>query len=77
MTKAEVIREIERIVQQPTGTLSGVERLDSLDGWDSMAMVEFIALADERLCLTLSVKRLANCLTVHDLIKNLESVLTG
>ncbi len=77
MTKAEVISEIEQIVQQPSGTISGTERLDSLDGWDSMAMVEFIAFADERLGLTLSVECLTKCLTVHDLIKNLESVLTG
>jgi len=77
MTKAEVFTEIERIVQRPSGSISGVERLDGLDGWDSMAMVEFIALADERLGLTLSVARLTDCLTVHDLIKNVESVLTG
>ena len=49
MTLAEFFSEFETTVSLPPGTVQGQERLDSIERWDSFAVVEFMSMADEKL----------------------------
>ena len=44
-------------------------RLQDLPGWDSMAVISFMALADSELGAVVSGKDMAKCETVGDLVK--------
>jgi acyl carrier protein len=68
MSKAEFLAKVDEILELAAGTLQGPEKLEDLDNWDSVAMVSFIALADERNGARLNVKQLAACQTVNDLL---------
>ena len=68
MSREELLREIDNMLELPTGTLQGPEELAALENWDSMAVVTFIALADSAGSPTLSAKQIGNCETVNDLI---------
>jgi acyl carrier protein len=66
MHNQEAYAIFEEVLEVPGGTLNGSEKLDSLEGWDSMAVLGLIALADERFGVALSSKRLLSCVTVDD-----------
>ncbi len=68
MTRDELLRSLEELLDEPVCTLGGSERLDSLEGWDSGAMIGFMGLADEHFGVTLSPRQFLNCGTVNDLI---------
>lgn len=67
MKKSEFIAMIEQITEADEGSLSGSESLRDLDGWDSLAVIQFIARVDENFGITLTPKRLVECKTVDDL----------
>ena len=69
MTRDEVLRSLEELLEQPTNTLGGREKLDGLERWNSLAMIGFIALVDEHFGLTLSPRQFVNCSSVDDLLK--------
>jgi acyl carrier protein len=64
---AEFYKKLDEILDIPTGTVKGGESLNEFDGWDSMAMLGFIALADEIYGITIPAKRIPSCRTVDDL----------
>lgn len=68
MTKEEFYAELEEIIEADPGTIQGDEQLSTLDGWDSLAGLSFIAMADEKLHATLTAGALAGCKTVADLL---------
>jgi acyl carrier protein len=69
MSTVEFLAKVDEILELPGGTLKGSEKLEDQDNWDSVAMVSFIALADEHNGARLNVKQLAACETVGDLLK--------
>lgn len=69
MSTPEFLAKVDEILELPAGTLKGAEKLEELENWDSVAMVSFIALADERNGARLNVKQLAACETIDDLLK--------
>lgn len=69
MSTAEFLAKMDEMLELPAGTLQGPEKLEDLENWDSVAMVSFIALADEQNGARLNVKQLAACETVNDLLK--------
>ena len=69
MSTTEFLTKVDEILELPSGTLKGDEKLDDLDNWDSVAMVSFIALADEQAGTRLNVKQFVECETVNDLVK--------
>jgi acyl carrier protein len=69
MTELEFLREIDAIIEADPGTTTMADELTSLSGWDSMATISFIAMADEKLNLTMSIQLLISCKTVGDLAK--------
>jgi sugar transferase EpsL len=67
MTKADFLNKFEEIMEMEAGSLTGNERLADLGGWDSLKVVEFLALADEQFSLAIAPKAIAACRTVEDL----------
>jgi len=69
MTKQEFLLLIDELLEESPGTLSGNERLEDLEMWDSMTALGFIALLDEQFNIIVSGDDLDNCKTVNDLIE--------
>lgn len=68
MSVQEFLGLLEGQLDMPQGTLIGHKTLAGLNGWDSMAAVVFMALADERLGITLSGDDIAKAKRVDDLL---------
>ena len=62
----EINREIEQIVNAADSSIVGSEALSDI-GWDSMATVMFIAMADEKFSKPIAPEALAAAKTVADL----------
>jgi acyl carrier protein len=69
MTKLEFLNEIDVIIQADPGSTTLDDQITSLKGWDSMAIIMFIAMTDEKLHITLDINKLASCETVGDLAR--------
>jgi acyl carrier protein len=67
MTNADFLKIVEEAVMAGPGTLTGAERLDQLENWDSMAVVAFIVHASEHCSVTLANEEISRCETVQDL----------
>lgn len=68
MTKVEFYSELEALIEQEAGSIQGAERLAELGGWDSMAVLSFIAFADSKLGEAVAPAALASCGSVQDLV---------
>ncbi len=60
--------ELDEILELPSGTLKGPEKLDNLEQWNSMALIGFIALADTNNGARISPRQTITCQTVADLL---------
>lgn len=69
MTREEFLAQLDELLELPAGTLKGDEKLEDLERWDSLAMVSFIALADEHCNMRLSPRQFVTCNTVNDLVQ--------
>jgi acyl carrier protein len=68
MTREQFVRELETSLEIPVGTLVPTRTLEDPSYWDSMSALTFMALADERLQVTLTGDQVLKCKTVDDLI---------
>jgi acyl carrier protein len=68
MERKELLHQFEALLERPTGSLTGTEELETLEEWDSMSMMGFIALAAEHTGANLSPRQFASCRTVNDLL---------
>jgi acyl carrier protein len=68
MTRAEFLRTLEGELELPEGSLNENQALTDVDGWDSMAAVLFIALADEKVGVIVSGDQIAKSRTLNDLL---------
>ena len=68
MNKTETIQTLVAELNLEPRDLTGDEELAGLGGWDSMAAIQFIALADSRFARSVKADELANCRTVNDLV---------
>ena len=68
MNKSEFLKAIDEVIEADPGTLQGPEELANVSEWNSLAVLGFIAMVDERFSVTVSAKRLAACKTVNDLV---------
>lgn len=73
MKKSEFLLLMDELIEAEPGTLKGLEALSAVEGWDSVAVMGFIALVDEQFEVTLSPKRLAECRTIDDLVGLVDS----
>jgi acyl carrier protein len=69
VTREEFLTQLDELLELPAGTLKGDEKLEDLERWDSLAMVSFIALADEHCNMRLSPRQFVSCNTVNDLVQ--------
>ncbi len=69
MTTQEFYRSLEEVLEADDGTITGIESLADLDGWDSLAILGFLAMADSKLGLTIPAQAIAGCASVQDLKK--------
>ena len=60
-------RNMDEVLDVKPGTVKGRDLLDSLDLWDSVAVVWFIGMADEKYGATIPPKRVAECKNIDDL----------
>ena len=67
VTKQEFLRMLETMLELDSGKLNGSEELQDLN-WDSLAVVSFMALADERFGIILSADRLNKAKSISELI---------
>jgi acyl carrier protein len=68
MKRQEFIKLLESILEMDPGTITGTEAMADLDGWDSLAVVTFIAMVDENFGITLSPKKIADSQSIPDLV---------
>ncbi len=69
MQRDEFLKELDEVVELPSGTLQGSEKLEDLENWNSMAMLGYIALADTASGAKLSPRQIRECDTVEDLLQ--------
>lgn len=69
MNKQEIHAEIEKPLEISEGTIQGNEPLNSLPNWNYLAVIAFIAYADDRFGVLISADNLAKATTVSDLVQ--------
>lgn len=74
MNRNQFLRELERHLGTPEGSLRDSDKLSDIAAWDSSSAVLFIALAD-RLGATVSVKGITKSRTVSDLLSLVDAQL--
>ena len=75
MNRQEFLSAVEELIEMDPGSLKGDEVLDSLEGWDSLAVITFIALVDESLGMILEGDKLADTTTMAELMAMVEHKL--
>jgi hypothetical protein len=68
MTRGEFLRALESQLEMPERSLNGSEVLTDLEGWDSLAAVLFIALADEKAGVIVSGDQIGKARTLNELL---------
>ena len=76
MTRAEFLRMLEGEMELPAGSLDEHQALADVDGWDSMAALQFIALADDKVGVSVSGDQIARSRTLSELLSLLGDTLT-
>jgi acyl carrier protein len=76
MRRDDFLREMDELLELDPGTLTGGEVLADLAGWDSLAVISFIALTDEKLDTVVAGESLAQAITVQDLLDLLGDRIT-
>jgi len=77
MTTQELCTELEKMLQLSPGAVQPFSTLASLKGWDSIAAIEFMALADAKLGVSVPADRVARAKTVAELVALLEGKVTA
>jgi acyl carrier protein len=77
VTRTEFLCALARELNVTEGSLTEDQTLAGLESWDSMAAVQFIALADERTGIVVSGDRIAKSRTIGDLLSLLGDRLSG
>jgi acyl carrier protein len=69
MSKQEFLDQLAELIEEPAGSLTGSEKLETLENWNSIALVGFMAMADEHFNIRISPRQFASCNDVDDLAK--------
>jgi len=73
MPKDRFLRLIEEILGKESDALQGPELVRDTKEWDSMAVVDFMALADKHVGAAPSLDAISHCVTFDDLYALMES----
>ena len=66
LSPEQLYHDLESLLELPSNSLTGSESLEEVR-WDSMAVVMFIAMADEKYSIAVSPSKLADVSTVVDI----------
>ena len=66
---AELMADLETVMDVPPGSLTAGDALATLGAWDSLTVVKFLAMADGTHQRTIAPEQLRECVTVGDLLK--------
>jgi acyl carrier protein len=77
MTRREFLTELETLMELPPGSLKGDEPLSSLAPWDSMGVLGFVLLVEEKLGHVVEGSAVAEAKTIADLLALVETHLDG
>jgi acyl carrier protein len=69
MTREKFLLEMDEILGLPAGTLNGQEKLDELETWDSIALINLIVLAETQNNASITPDQVVTCSTVADLLR--------
>jgi acyl carrier protein len=69
MERSQFLLRMDELLDLEPGTLKGDEALDSLENWNSLAVIGFMAMANEDTGAVLSPKQISACSTVSELAK--------
>lgn len=67
MKRNEFLLLLDELLELEPGTVKGSETLDSIESWNSLAVISFMALVDEHFGISLQPQQIAACTTVADL----------
>jgi acyl carrier protein len=76
MDRNELLRSLDELMEMEAGTLTGQESLAELEGWDSMAVIGFIGLADDQ-GVAVTLESVMECKTVDELVRLLGTKTAG
>ncbi|MFH0725706.1 MAG: acyl carrier protein [Pseudomonadota bacterium] len=76
MKISEFLLLLEDIVEAEPGTIKETDMLTDFEGWDSMAMLGFIAMLDEHFGLIVPPEKISKAKAVTDLMALLDGNLT-
>jgi acyl carrier protein len=68
MEQNEYLRMLDELFELDPGTLKDEDLLAQQESWDSMRVVEFLDLVEDRLNVTVAPKSLKPCKTMGDLV---------
>ena len=69
MNEKEFVVDMEELLEVDPGSLKVAVELTSLEQWDSLAFVSFLAMADSKYGIKVVPSELRQCKTVGDLMK--------
>lgn len=64
----EFLSLLDELLELEQGALKGSATLESIEGWNSLAVISFMALVDERFGVSVQPRQIAKCTTVADLV---------
>ncbi len=67
MTPTEFYAALDEMLELDPGTITGNERLEDIEAWDSLAVISFIALVDEKFDILVETEKLAAAESIADL----------
>lgn len=69
VTGEQFIQKLEETLDIPSGTIRETDRLDGLEGWDSIAVISVMAMIEYSYDVTVDPDAMAQCQTVGDLFR--------
>ena len=69
MDDKQFFSDIEELLELDSGILDSSTDLESIQSWDSLAFVSFLAVADSKYGVKVAPKELQQCKTIGDLMK--------
>ncbi len=73
MDQANLLKSLDDLLELDPGTLTGSEELSALEAWNSLAVIGFMAIANEEFGVVVSPKKIAACTKVSDLVALLQA----
>lgn len=77
MNKQDFLLSIHELLELEPGTVDMDSQLAGIESWDSLTVVGFIALVDEKFETVVSASKIDKCNTVGDLIMLVEEKIAS